>query len=129
VPIGQGEVRLTAAGVVAAVALIAVVAIAYYTGGYVAGRMSRFDGGTQGRGVWVVGLILSCAAVTVGLLLRPQYDVFQWIDLNAVRDTVTGFGVAGVFTAIAVLLSSLFAAMLGGKVGRGYHKKVDRAAD
>ena len=129
VPRGQGELRLTAAGIVAALALIGVVVIAYYAGGYVAGRMSRFDGGTQGRGVWVVGLLLSGAAVSLVLLLRSRYGLFQWIDLPAVRDTVKGFGVASVFTAIAMLLSSLLAAIAGGKVGCGYHKKVDRAAE
>ena len=33
---------------VAAIVLVAVLALAYYTGGYVAGRMSRFDGARQG---------------------------------------------------------------------------------
>ena len=33
-----------------AIALLAVLAIAYYCGGYVAGRMSRFDGARQGIG-------------------------------------------------------------------------------
>ena len=33
---------------VTAIVLLAVLLIAYYAGGYVAGRMSRFDGGRQG---------------------------------------------------------------------------------
>ena len=41
-----------------AIALLAVLAIAYYCGGYVAGRMSRFDGARQGIGSWVVGLLI-----------------------------------------------------------------------
>ena len=50
---------LSAAG---AIALLVVLAIAYYCGGYVAGRMSRFDGARQGIGAWAVGLLITLAA-------------------------------------------------------------------
>src|SRR4026209_1847805 len=46
-------------GIVGGILLIAVVAIAYYCGGYVSGRMSRFDGGRQGFGTWVIGLTVT----------------------------------------------------------------------
>jgi hypothetical protein len=36
------------------IALVVVLMLAYYAGGYVAGRMSRFDGGRQGLGTWVI---------------------------------------------------------------------------
>ena len=39
-----------------------VLMIAYYAGGYVAGRMSRFDGGRQGLGTWAIGLVVTVAA-------------------------------------------------------------------
>src|SRR3954470_13162220 len=35
-------------GIVAGMVLVAVLLVAYYTGGYVAGRMSRFDGASRG---------------------------------------------------------------------------------
>ena len=42
-----------------AIALLVVLAIAYYCGGYVAGRMSRFDGARQGIGAWAIGLLIT----------------------------------------------------------------------
>ena len=42
-----------AIGVVGVIALLAIGLVAYFAGGYVAGRMSRFDGGRQGIAVWV----------------------------------------------------------------------------
>src|SRR3954452_18629596 len=41
-------------GIVAAIVLLVVLLVAYFTGGYVAGRMSRFDGGKQGLAVWLI---------------------------------------------------------------------------
>ena len=38
-------------GIVGGALLIAIAVISYYSGGYVAGRMSRFDGARQGFGV------------------------------------------------------------------------------
>lgn len=54
-------------GVATAVALLLVLMIAYYAGGYVAGRMSRYDGGRQGLGVR--GGVITFAAVLIGSLV------------------------------------------------------------
>ena len=50
--ISSSEAKKNAAtiGIGGAVALLIVLLLAYYAGGYVAGRMSRFDGGRQGFG-------------------------------------------------------------------------------
>ena len=47
--------NVTGAGLLSALLLLLAMAVAYYAGGYVAGRMSRFDGGRQGVGVWNLG--------------------------------------------------------------------------
>src|SRR5215468_1094965 len=36
----------------------AILALSYLTGGYVAGRMARFDGWRQGLGVWLLSALL-----------------------------------------------------------------------
>src|SRR5688500_8359747 len=43
----------TEIGLGGAIALLAALALAYFAGGYVAGRMSRFDGARQGLGMWL----------------------------------------------------------------------------
>jgi hypothetical protein len=50
-------------GIAGGIGLLVILALAYYCGGYVAGRMARFDGARQGVGVWLWGLI---AAATAG---------------------------------------------------------------
>src|SRR5215218_6481110 len=40
------------AGLVSAIIVLAVLFLAYYCGGYVAGRMARFNGARQGVAVW-----------------------------------------------------------------------------
>jgi len=120
------EAEGATAGVVAAIAVIVIFAIAYYAGGYVAGRMSRFDGGRQGLAVWVVGLLVTILAVVLGLIFGQQYNVLDRVnppDFNAPEDAGIGAIVAGV----ALLLVSALTAMAGGKAGRHYHSKVDAA--
>ncbi|HYF74511.1 MAG TPA: hypothetical protein VD864_16905, partial [Nocardioides sp.] len=68
-------------GIAAAVAVVVVLSIAYFTGGYVSGRMSRFDGTRQGFGVWVLGLVVTLVAVGLGALFGTQYNVLDRVDL------------------------------------------------
>ena len=70
-----------AIGLGTAIAVLCVMLIAYYTGGYVAGRMSRFDGGRQGVAVWAIGLVVTLIAVAVGAVLGDQYNVMDRVDL------------------------------------------------
>jgi hypothetical protein len=56
-------------GIVGGILLLLVLAVAYYAGGYVAGRLARFDGARQGAGVWVLGLLITIALAVVGAVL------------------------------------------------------------
>ena len=112
-------------GIATGVALLLVLMIAYYAGGYVAGRMSRYDGGRQGVGVWLLGLLVTLIALGVGALFGAQYNVLDRVDLPSIpipTDTATW---GGIITLAAVLLGSLLAAVIGGKAGRRYHGKID----
>ena len=40
--------------------------VAYYCGGYVAGRMARFDGVKQGVAVWVWALVIAIIVTVLG---------------------------------------------------------------
>ena len=46
-------------GIVGGIVLLLILMLAYFAGGYVAGRMSRFDGARQGAGAWIVGLVIT----------------------------------------------------------------------
>ncbi len=48
-------------GIVGGILILAVALIAYFAGGYVAGRMSRFDGARQGVGVWAWSIVVTAA--------------------------------------------------------------------
>src|SRR3954470_21151520 len=43
-------------GIVGGILMLLVLMLAYYCGGYVAGRMARFNGPRQGLAVWLIGL-------------------------------------------------------------------------
>src|SRR5688500_6494657 len=64
-----------------AIALLAVLLIAYYAGGSVAGRMSRFDGARQGLGTWAIGLIVTIGLAAAALVLGDEYNVLEQLNL------------------------------------------------
>lgn len=112
--------------VVTAIVLLVVLMIAYYAGGYVAGRMSRFDGGRQGLAVWILGLVITIVAVVLGWIAGDEYNVLDRVSLPRVPIPKDDFTLGGIIAALVVLIGTLLAAMLGGKVGTHYHRRVDR---
>lgn len=122
----EAERQAGTIGLASAIGLLVILMIAYYAGGYVAGRMSRYDGGRQGLGVWLIGLVVTLLAVGIGAVSSAQYNIFDRVDLPSLpipRGTLT---TGGLIAAAAVLLGTLLAALAGGKVGQRYHRKVDR---
>jgi heme/copper-type cytochrome/quinol oxidase subunit 2 len=117
-----------AIGWIGAIALLVILFVAYYCGGYVAGRMARFNGVKQGLAVWVWAVVIAIVVAVLGLLVGDQFDVLA--NLNAFPRIPVSEGeltVTGIVTAILVALASLGGAILGGKAGTHYHRKVDRA--
>jgi amino acid transporter len=113
-------------GLATAIALLVILMLAYYAGGYVAGRMSRYDGGRQGFGVWLIGLVVTLIVVGVGVVFGSKYDIFQRVDLPSLPIPSNTATWGGIITLAAVLVGTLLAAFVGGKVGHRYHTKVDR---
>ena len=114
-------------GIVAAVILLLVLMIAYYAGGYVAGRMSRFDGARQGLAVWLIGLLVTLVAVALGVAFGSQYNIFDRVELPTLPVPQDTLSWGGIITLAAILVGTILAAMFGGKVGQRYHRKVDEA--
>jgi hypothetical protein len=113
-------------GVVGGILLVASLVIAYYCGGYVSGRMSRFDGGRQGFGTWAIGLVVTIVLAVAGAVFGSEYNI--WEQLNLPRIPIDeGTLTAGAAIALAaVVILTLLAAMGGGKAGERYHRKIDR---
>lgn len=109
------------------IALVIVLMLAYYAGGYVAGRMSRFDGGRQGLGTWVIGLIVTVALALAAVVLGDQYNVLEQLNLPSLPVGDQTLATGGIIALAAIVLGTLLAAMFGGKVGERYHKRIDRA--
>ncbi|WP_332678560.1 MFS transporter [Brevundimonas sp.] len=92
-------------GWIGAIALLVVLFVAYFCGGYVAGRMARFDGLRQGLAVWVWALVIAIVVALVSVVLGSQYDVL--VDLNAFPRIPVSEGeltLAGIVTAVIVWL-------------------------
>ena len=107
---------------------VAALALAYYCGGYVAGRMSRFDGGRQGFGTWLVGLVVTLLVGAAGAIFGSQYNVFDKLNLPRIPIKEGDLATGGAIALAALVLATLLAAIVGGKVGQRYHRRVDRAA-
>jgi len=123
-----GSQNAQAAGIGGVIALLVVLLIAYYCGGYVAGRMARFSGLKQGLAVWLWALIVAVLLAIAGAVAGSQNGVANQLGsiahLPLSPSTLT---VAGIVSAVAVLIVTLIGALLGGLAGMHYHRRVDRA--
>jgi len=114
-------------GLVGAILLLVVLFLAYYCGGYVAGRMARFNGTKQGLAVWLWSILFAGVIALLAKVAGSKYNILSNLNLPRIpvgEGTVT---TAGVIAIIAVILVSLGAALLGGKAGMHFHRKVDKA--
>ena len=113
-------------GIAGGVALLVVLMVGYFAGGYVAGRLSRFDGARQGLGTWILGLLVTIAAAAAGAVFGSKYNVLAKLNLPRIPVNEGSLTTAGLIALAAVLVGTLIAALIGGKTGERYHKKIDR---
>jgi hypothetical protein len=123
-PLGAQTVRWIVAG-----AMLAFLLVGYYCGGYVAGRMARFNGVRQGFAVWVWTIVIAIVVAGISVALGIQDDILDRL-LYAFRLIPVPEGVltiAGIITAAVVAVVSFGGGVLGGVVGVRYHRRVDGA--
>jgi hypothetical protein len=113
-------------GLGGAIAVLVVLMIAYYCGGYVAGRMSRFDGARQGFGAWLFGIAVTILLALAAVILGSEYNVLEQLNLPSLPVGDSTLTTGGAIALAAVVLGTLLAAVVGGKAGERYHRKVDR---
>ena len=107
--------------------IVLILGLAYLSGGYVAGRMARFDGWRQGLGVWILGVVAAVGLGLAGLIGGSEYNLLATLDLPRIPVDEGEITTAGVIALIAVLAGTLAAALGGGVVGERFHRAVDES--
>ncbi|WP_461188223.1 hypothetical protein [Arthrobacter sp. Z4-13] len=126
--VNQAASNTGTVGLVGIIVLLVILLLSYYCGGYVAGRMARFNGAKQGLMVWIWALIVAVLIAILGLVAGQQFNVlanlnsFPRIPVNEGQLTTTS-----IIAAVVVALVALAGAVLGGLAGMRFHRKVDRA--
>jgi hypothetical protein len=113
-------------GIVGGVLLLVVLMLAYYCGGYVAGRMARFNGPRQGIAVWLLGLLVTIVLAVAGVIFGAKYNVLSGLNLPRIPVGEGSLTTGGLIALAAVVVGTLLAAIAGGKAGTHFHRKVDR---
>ncbi|WP_248257901.1 hypothetical protein [Georgenia sp. EYE_87] len=113
----------TAGGIV----LLVVLFVAYFCGGYVAGRMARLDGVKQGLAVWLWAVIFAVVGGVLVAVAGDRFDLGAQLDDLGLPIAVDEGTIAGLVGLLAVALVTLLGAVLGGRAGMHYHRKLDRA--
>lgn len=130
--IDAGDVNNSAAqnagtiGLVGAIALGVILLISYYCGGYVAGRMARFDGLKQGVAVWLWAIIIAVVVAIVGLIAGTQTNILNNLNGLPIPTSGADLTAGSILTAVGALVISLVGAILGGLAGMRFHRRVDR---
>lgn len=121
---GQGPT----VGIVGAVAVAVILFVSYYCGGYVAGRMARFDGARQGVAVWLWAVVIAIVLAIIVVAAGSQFNVLS--SLNSFPRIPVDEGTlttGGIIVLIVAALIALVGALLGGLAGMHYHRRIDRA--
>jgi hypothetical protein len=124
---GQATSAANGIGIGGGIALLVVLFLAYLAGGYVAGRMSRFDGARQGAAVWLIGLLVVVVLAVLAVVFGSKYNVLSQLNLPRIPVDEGTATTAGIIALVAVLVVTLVGAVVGGKLGERFHRKVDRA--
>ncbi|SEP71546.1 hypothetical protein [Microlunatus flavus] len=124
----QAGANAPAIGLTAAIVLLVVVLVAYLAGGYVAGRMARFNGVKQGVGVWLWAIIVAIVLGVLGFIAGDQFNVLSRLSgLPSLPVSGQSATVGAVISIVAVAVVALVGAILGGLAGMRYHRRIDHA--
>lgn len=119
--------NMGAATIIGAIAIAIVLFLAYFAGGYVAGRMARFSGAKQGVAVWLWAVVFAVVVAILTAVAGSQWDILGNLDgfprIPVTPETAT---TTGILTALGAAVITLVAAVLGGMAGMRYHRRVDR---
>ena len=116
--------KLSVGGLVAGLGTLLV---AFVVGGWVAGRVARYNGGMNGllTALWFV--LLAALTAGLGAWLGDKYNVFRDVDLPQWFSN-NALGTAAVVSGVVAVAVMLAAGWFGGWLGGRYHQRADRVA-
>jgi hypothetical protein len=109
--------------------------LSYFFGGYVAGRLVRFDGGRNGAATVAWGILLAVIFALFGFLLAGLLpgSVFELLrglqsGIQSIFGNLFTLGLVGAGVVVGALLLVLLGGLLGGSLGNRYHTRIDRTS-
>ena len=124
-PVGAQAEQLTLGG---GIVLVAILAISYLAGGYVAGRMARFDGWRQGIGVFAVAVGMTIALALAAWIAGGEINPLESLALPRIPvEEGEALSTGGAIALGVIAVAMLAASVLGGIAGERFHRAVDEA--
>lgn len=114
-------------GIIGAIILAVILFIAYFCGGYVAGRMARFDGLKQGVAVWAWAIVIAIIVGILGFIAGSQFNILAQVNSFPQIPSAENMTTAGIISAVIAAVVALIGAIVGGLAGMHFHRKVDKA--
>jgi hypothetical protein len=103
--------------------------LSFLIGGYVAGRLARFDGGRNGAATILWAILLSVILLFFGSFLPgalfEDLQDFMESSLIPAIGSLTELGLVGAAIIVGALLVGLLGGFLGGRLGNRYHTRID----
>ncbi|WP_341394456.1 hypothetical protein [Arthrobacter sp. G119Y2] len=122
---GEATANPEGAGITGVIILMVILFVAYFCGGYVAGRMARFNGVKQGVAVWAWGIVIAVVLALIGAIAGSQLNINA--QLNTYPQLSGDNTAAAIISAVIAALVALGGAILGGLAGMRFHRRVDKA--
>ena len=109
----------------AAIGGLVVLFLSFLIGGWVAGRIARYDGGRNGIMVAIWAIILVGVLTALGAALGDEFNITQQVNLPN-WFTSEAFTTGAIISGLVALATMLLASWLGGLWGTSYHRRADR---
>ncbi|MCC9197282.1 hypothetical protein QNO08_16720 [Arthrobacter sp. zg-Y820] len=122
---GEATANPEGAGITGIIILMVILFVAYFCGGYVAGRMARFSGIKQGVAVWAWGIVIAVVLALIGAIAGSELNINA--QLNTYPQLSGDNTGAAIISIIIAALVALAGAILGGLAGMRFHRRVDKA--
>lgn len=108
----------------------------YFFGGYVSGRLARFDGGRNGLMAVLWTLVFAALVVVAGGVLSNflPYDFLETLRVQVVQtnenltSALDQLGTVGIVIGVGGAIVVALGAFIGGRLGERYHNDIERAA-